>query len=74
VLEILAITLAVAAAAVLAFKFFRRYVSRTERPTAPPLMLSAASRTQAQQDASRAIMEREVVQAGERRGATDKRP
>ena len=73
-LEILAITLAVAAAAVFSFRFFRRYISRTEKPPPPPLMLSSASRTQAQQDESHAVMEREVAQDRERRGETDKQP
>ena len=77
-LELLIVAAGIAAVglcALWALKFVRRHVSRTG-PTrvAPPLQMSAASLTQVQQDTSRAMMELEVAQDRERRGATDMRP
>lgn len=50
-----------------------RFFHHEEKPEPPPLPLGVGQ-TQAQQDASREIMEAEVAEDRKRRGATDKPP
>jgi hypothetical protein len=74
VVEILVIALVVATAIIVFNKFVRRRLfGREVVQSAPPPVPLGGSQTQAQQDTARRLMESELEQARERRGAADTR-